>query len=270
MCTYLAQYVRDVTLNFNDEDITLWAPTEGSASGVVEMMTERKGEPGGIFMISELAHAADMVHNAPYGPVKQQLLETNEEMTRLRFGQAPNGKADDNQCILDKEHEAALDQWRLEAEMENLHKPSIFSEWDQAEGCSKFYGMKDGDTLPKEFTPEMLVQRDTLNWFFNFEWNTTFFPGDAMTNVVPDTVELLELTAFGENHGVAKCVFGAVYVPKSALNHLQYNGGAEIGTIFDGDITFTPNNKFPWRLQKNGITFTYNENQYGAEVYDDY
>ena len=80
-----------------------------------------------------------------------------------------------------------------------------------------------------------------------------------MTTAVPDNNRLLELTAVGENHGVAKCVFGAVYVPKSALNHLQYNGGAEIGTIFDGDITFTPNNKFPWRLQKNGITFTYED-----------
>ncbi len=268
--------MRDVTLNFNDEDICIWAPTEGSASGVVEMMTERKGElwPGGIFMISEIAHAADMVHRAPYGPVKQKLLETNEEMTRLQFGQAPNGKADDNQCILDSEHEAALDQWRLEAEMENLHKPSIFSEWDQAEGCSKFYGMNDGDTLPKEFTPEMLVQRDTLNWFFNFKWNQERMPGCPNTRFeeiieVPDQTELLTLTAVGENHGVAKCVFGAVFVPKSALNFLQYNGGAEVGTIFDGEITFTPNNKFPWRLQKNGITFTY-EDMTGNRQPDDY
>ena len=233
----LADYVREVTLNFNDEDITIWAPNEMSASGVVAMMTEKKGEPGGIFMISEIAHAADMVHAGPYGPIKQQLLDLNGKMTRLRFGQAPNGLADDNQCVLDPEHAAALDQWRLEAEMESLHEPSIFSEWDQAAGCSKFYGMKDGDIRPQEFTPEMLVQKDTLNWFYNNTWNTTFYPGDATTSIVPDQIELLELIAVGDNHGVAKCVFGAVFVPKSALTHLRYNGGAEVGTIFDGEIT---------------------------------
>ena len=260
----LSQYMRDVTLNFNDEDICIWAPTKGTATGVVEMMTERKGEPGGIFMISEIAHAADMVHRAPYGPVKQQLLKTNEEMTRLRFGQAPNGCLDDNQCILDQEHEAALDQWRLEAELESLHEASYFSEWDQAEGVSKFYGMKDGDLRPKKFTPEMIEQRDTLNWFYNFKWNQKRFTGCPNTRFeeimeVPDQIELLELTAVGENHGVAKCVFGAVFVPKGALTHLQYNGGAEVGTIFDGEITFTPDNKFPWRLKKDGITFTYQD-----------
>ena len=269
----LADYMREVTLNFNDEDITIWAPNEMSASGVVEMMTEKKGEPGGIFMISEIAHAADMIHGAPYGPIKQQLLVLNEKMTRLRLGQAPNGLADDNQCVLDPEHAAALDQWRLEAEMASLHGPSFFSEWDQADGCSKFYGMKDGDIRPKEFTPEMLQQRDDLNYFFNFKWNQEGSPGCPNTRFeeimkVPDTVELLELTAVGDNHGVAKCVFGAVFVPKSALTHLRYNGGAEVGTIFDGEITFTPENKFPWRLCHNGITFTY-EDMCGTRV-DDY
>jgi len=257
----LADYMREVTLNFNDEDITIWAPNEMSASGVVEMMTEKKGEPGGISMISEIAHAADMIHAAPYGPIKQQLLDINEKMTRLRFGQAPNGLADDNQCVLDPEHAAALDQWRLEAEMESLHGPSFFSEWDQADGCSKFYGMKDGDIRPKEFTPEMLQQRDDLNWFFNFKWNGPKGRDRYNTSpaIVPDMIELLELTAVGDNHGVAKCVFGAVFIPKGALNHLNYNGGAEVGTIFDGEITFTPNNKFPWRLKKDGITFTYED-----------
>ena len=259
----IATYMRDVTLNFNDEDICIWSPNNKSASGVVEMMTERKGEPGGIFMISELAHAADMVHGAPYGPVKQQLLDLNQEMTRLRFDQAPPGQLDDNQCVLDPEHAAALDQWRSVTHMDDLHEPSAFAEWDQADGCSKFVGMDDKNKTvwPTMLTPEMLIQRDTLNWFYNFKWNTHVpsRPGNTQGTVVPDTIELLELTAVGENHGVAKCFFGAVFVPKSAINHLQYNGGAAVGTIFDGEITFTPQNKFPWRLKKDGITFTYED-----------
>lgn len=265
----IATYMRDVTLNFNDEDICIWAPNEKSASGVVEMMTERKGEPGGIFMISELAHAADMVHRAPYGPVKQQLLDLDREMTRLLFDQAPPGQMNDNQCVLDPEHAAALDQWRSVTHMDDLHEPSAFAEWDQGDGCSKFVGMDDKSIKPPLMTPEMLIQRDTLNRFFNFKWNTTFCPGDTVSTVVPDITELLELTAVGDNHGVAKCVFGAVFVPKSAINHLQYNGGAAVGTIFDGEITFTPQNKFPWRLKKNGITFTY-QDMCGTRSPDDY
>ena len=151
--------------------------------------------------------------------------------------------------------------------MDDLHEPSYFSEWNQALG--------GGIVTDKMFTPEMLAQRDALNWHYNFKWNQEGFPGCPNTRFeeimgVPDQTELLELVAVGDNHGVAKCVFGAIFVPKSALTHLYYNGGAEVGTIFDGEITFTPNNKFPWRLKHNGVVFTYNENQHGAEVYDDY
>jgi len=258
----LATYMREVTLNFNDEDITIWAPNEQSAIGVVEMMMERRGEPGGIFMISEIAHAADMVWEG--GPVKQQLRDLNDEMTRLHWGQAPRGCLNDQQCILDPEHEAALDDWRAEAEVEvqdmnDLHSPSLYTEWNQATGESNFIGadqLQKNMKIPK-YTPEMLFQRDTLNWFYNFNWNGA--TRSTMTTVVPDTIELLELTAVGDNHGVAKCDMGAVFVPKSALNHLTCNGGAEVGTIFDGEITFTPGNKFPWRLVRDGVKFTYED-----------
>ena len=109
----------------------------------------------------------------------------------------------------------------------------------------------------------MLQQREDINWAFNFKWNIPHFTSIPETHPqdnkeVPDQTELLELVAVGDNHGVAKCVFGAVFIPKGAITHLQYNGGAEIGTIFEGEITFTPHNKFPWRLKKNGITFNYN------------
>jgi hypothetical protein len=108
----------------------------------------------------------------------------------------------------------------------------------------------------------MLLQRDMLNYFFNFKWNEPYKAEDQRKLPdlqVRDTTELLELVAVGDNHGVAKCHFGAVYVPKSALTHLRYNGGTEVGTIFDGEITFTPANKFPWRLKYNGVTFTYED-----------
>lgn len=164
------------------------------------------------------------------------------------------------------EHGDAYEKWCNEdANMDDLHEPSYFLEWNQAEGAATWVGggelHKNRAKVP-QFTPEMLLQRDMLNYFFNFKWNTCdrfTIARYVQNSTVPDQTELLELTAVGDNHGVAKCVFGAVYVPKSALNHLRYNGGCEIGTIFDGEITFTPENKFPWRLKHNGITFTYED-----------
>ncbi len=153
-----------------------------------------------------------------------------------------------------EEHGTAYEKWCQEhTNMDDLHEPSYFLEWNQGEGAATWVGggelHKNRGKVP-QFTPEMLLQRDMLNYFFNFKWNT---------GTAPDQTELLELVAVGDNHGVAKCEFGAVYVPKSALTHLRYNGGCGIGTIFDGEITFTPDNKFPWRLKHNGITFTYED-----------
>jgi hypothetical protein len=170
-----------------------------------------------------------------------------------------------------EEHGTAYEKWCQEdSNMDDLHEKSLFTEWNQAEGCSTYIGageMKKNMKIP-EFTPEMLQQREDLNWFFNFKWNNPNVRfSDPSPSVVPDQTELLELTAVGDNHGVAKCVFGAVFVPKGALNYLQYNGGAEVGTIFDGEITFTPGKKFPWRLKKDGIVFTY---QTSASIHDDY
>ena len=166
-----------------------------------------------------------------------------------------------------EEHGTAYEKWCQEGvNMDDLHEKSLFTEWNQSEECSTYIGadqMGKNMKIP-EYTPEMLQQRDDLNWHFNFKWsgpkwNKPYDPVDPSPTIVPNQTELLELTAVGDNHGVAKCVFGAVFVPKGALNYLQYNGGAEVGTIFDGEITFTPNNKFPWRLVKDGITFTYQD-----------
>lgn len=162
-----------------------------------------------------------------------------------------------------EEHGTAYEKWcQEEANMDDLHEKSLFTEWNQATGASEFIGAGDIKKNMKitEFTPEMLAQRDTLNYFYNFKWNKPYsWRSHAEPSVVPDQIELLELVAIGDKHAVAKCEFGAVYVPKSALTHLFYNGGCVIGTIFDGEITFTPENKFPWRLKHNGITFTYED-----------
>ena len=166
-----------------------------------------------------------------------------------------------------EEHGSAYEKWCLEeVNMDDLHEPSLFTEWNQGQGCSTYVGADQMSKNMKvsEFTPEMLLQRDNLNYFYNFVWNKPTHPGCPRTrfsemNSVPNNIELLTLAAVGDNHGVAKCDFGAVFVPRGAIQHLKHNGGATVGTIFDGEITFTPQNKFPWRLEKNGITFTYED-----------
>lgn len=173
----------------------------------------------------------------------------------------------------------AYELWLLKengSHMNDLHEPSYFLEWNQGEGNSTWVGGSElhKSTKIPQYTPEMLFQRETLNYFFNFRWNPGRFPGYPNTRfeeimTVPDQIELLELVSVGENYGIAKCDFGAVFVPKSALGHLSCNGGATVGTIFDGEITFSNEGKFPWRLKKDGVTFTY-EDLCGTRRDDDY
>jgi hypothetical protein len=236
------------------EEITLWGPeTLHAMPGAAAFM---QGEDAWVD-IYELSVEAGM--HWDQGPYRSSLQEALTELD------------DPTESIQDPEIEAALDQWRRGGgDMDDLHEPSYFVEWNQGEGGETWVGgdwisWRDGK-IP-QYTPEMLEQRDALNWMYNFVWNTTMIPGD--TDTVPDQIELLELVAVGENYGVAKCVFGAVYVPKSAINYLNNNGGAEIGTIFDGEISFSPQNKFKWRLVKDGVTFTY-EDMCGKRRLDDY
>ena len=177
-----------------------------------------------------------------------------------------------------EEHGTAYEKWCQEdVNMDDLHEKSLFTEWNQATGESNFVGAEDIKKNMKipEFTPEMLLQRDMLNYKFNFLWNNPHFTSIPETHpqdkndIVPDSIELLTLTAVGANHGVAKCELGAVFIPRGALQYLQYNGGAGVGTILDGEITFTPGNKFPWRLTRDGIKFTY-EDMCGTRKDDDY
>jgi len=208
-----------------------------------------------------------------------------------------------------EEHGTAYELWCPgEVNMDDLHEASFFTEYcgsEEGDGALKednpgykmlvSAGWKPGEGLgkngdgivtpvgalpksiirdkggkPVKFTPEMLVQRNTLNWLFNFQWNQpqSLFATPRKADKVPDTIELLTLTKVGENHGVAKSQFGGVFVPMGALKHLQRNGGTTVGTIFDGEITFTPHNKFPWRLTRNGVKFTY-EDMCGTRT-DDY
>lgn len=228
--------------NIYDDDkteVTLWgAENWGTISGAAAWLRGPDAYRDILLLITESGMHWDE------GPYKAAVLATIDDMEEW------------------EEHGAAYDKWcQGVPDMDDLHAPSLYTEWNQATGESNFIGadqLQKNMKIPK-YTPEMLLQRDTLNWFYNFKWNTPFTAGDTMTTVVPDTIELLELTAVGDNHGVAKCDFGAVFVPKSALNHLTYNGGAEVGTIFDGEITFTPGNKFPWRLVRDGVKFTYED-----------
>jgi hypothetical protein len=197
--------------------------------------------------ISELMIESGM--HWDYGPFRAAVIATTYEMEEW------------------EEHGTAYEQWcHGEANMDDLHEKSLFTEWNQATGKSEFIG---ADQLSKnmkvpQFTPEMLAQRDDLNRMFNLKWNEpqTWLPGTPWTPMyVPDQTELLEITATGDNHGVAKCAFGAVFVPKGVLKHLEWNGGHSVGTLLDAEITFTPGNKFPWRVKKNGVTFTYQDMQ---------
>ena len=218
------------------QEFELWGPeTLYAMPGAAAFMNDENC----IFMLKELFYEAE---NEAYHRKLRKMEEISTELDEWRE--------------IDRAHV----QWcGGNVTMDDLHEPSYFSEWNQALG--------GGIVTDKMFTPEMLAQRDALNWHYNFKWNSG--PDGFDDFPVPDTTELLELVAVGDNHGVAKCVFGAIFVPKSALTHLYYNGGAEVGTIFDGEITFTPHNKFPWRLKHNGVTFTY-EDMCGTRRPDDY
>jgi len=150
----------------------------------------------------------------------------------------------------------------VEGQSVDICAPSYFIEWDQSTGCSSI--IKDGKGRVKKFTPEIMDQRDLLNWHFNFRWNIPPLPGTPYTRFaevmgVPDQVEFLEIVSVGENYSIAKSDYGSVYIPKGIMNYLDRNGGCEVGATFDGEMTFTPNNKCPWRLNRDGVKYTYQE-----------
>ena len=272
----IATYMREVTLNFADEDISLWG-----GEGVWKFMSETAdlSEPPAISVIAELSSEAGLVWD--HSDLIQELCDTSTEMSEMDI------VSDSHQCVIDPEHEEALIQWRNATHMDDLHSASVFTEWNQSIECVTFVGaekmggwgrVEDFSAADApEFTPEMLIQRDTLNSVFNSKYGRALLIGLAdnnpiwwnETDSIPNQTEILELTAVGANHGVAKSIFGAVFIPRGALEYLSRNGGAQIGTIFDGEMSFAPENKFPWRLTRDGVTFTY-EDMCGNRPDDDY
>lgn len=174
-----------------------------------------------------------------------------------------------HEFINDDEHAEAYEQWIAEASnMDDLHEKSLFTEWNQSSGCSSYVGADElsGKCMRiPEYTPEMLVQRDYLNRCFNSLWNNPHFtsiPEEySQENLdVPEQVEFLEIVSVGDNYSIAKSDYGAVYIPKAAMNYLDRNGGCEVGAKLDGEIGFTPGKgRFHWRLMPNGVKYTYAE-----------
>jgi len=265
---HLSTPVEDITIKVKGENITLWGP---------DIRPFLKGPD----WTCEGLDTWDL-------PVPREMLEELCDESGMDWDNGPycegiRGAVDElddpKESIQDPEIAAALDQWRAGCDtMDDLHEPSYFVEWNQGEQHEAWVGgdwssWKNGK-IP-QYTPEMLAQRDALNWMFNFHWNGPKSLWAVSENhpqwrdTVPDTTELLELVAVGENYGVAKCEYGAVFVPKGAINFLQHNGGATVGTIFDGEIAFTPGKKFLWRLTRDGVKFTY-EDMCGTRGPDDY
>jgi hypothetical protein len=133
-------------------------------------------------------------------------------------------------------------------------EPSYFNEWDQSTGLSTLIRNYKGEA--QKFTPEMLVQRDNLNWLFN-----------SHTGEITDVLRVLEVVSLGDNFGLAKCEEGSVFIPKSTLKHIhnvsegqqeEYYEGSTfgVGSKFEAWITFT-GGKYPWRVTFQGVTNIY-------------
>ena len=183
---------------------------------------------------------------------------------------------------IDEEHEKAYEDWV--ASGEDISGPSYFSDyvgfpepvgtespgfammekmgWTQGEGlgqggivdpiCKMIPSLLRNDRgNVSKFTPEMLEQREQLNWIYNFHWNTTFFPGDTMTTVIPEIYGEIELVSVGENHGVAKSPTGSVFVPRGVLKFL--GSKAQVGQEFSASLEFVAGARYPWRVVKNSV-----------------
>ena len=139
----------------------------------------------------------------------------------------------------------------------DINEPSYFNEWDQSTGRVAF--VCDARGIAQKFTPEILVQRDNLNWLYNSR--------DWSNDVIADHIRELEVVSLGDNFGLAKCDEGAVFIPKSTLKHIRnvvekqqeeyYNDGSlAVGSKFEAWITFT-GGKYPWRVTYQGVTNIY-------------
>lgn len=147
--------------------------------------------------------------------------------------------------VSDPDHHEAYDAWLKEAEYD---KSCNYICYDQAWDNNTFMG----GINKVEYTPEMLDQLDQLNWYFNFVWNPEQGVGCGEEMFVPDLNVELQLVSVGDNHGIAKCQFGGVFVPKGVLKYLGTM--AQVGTKFNASVTFV-NQRYPWRVTKNSVTY---------------
>jgi len=172
---------------------------------------------------------------------------------------------------------------------------SYFTEWDQTIDFARV--IRNVMENAQKFTPEMLEQRDNLNELFNFGRIKTHLesnpgyddpsPGLHSSEGLPypergcptllmdgenfsiisceiEPIECdLELLSVGDGHGIAKCEYGTVFVPKSSLKHLgnlkEMNSECPtgVGQKFRSWISFL-NAKYPWRIELSvGITEIY-------------
>lgn len=162
---------------------------------------------------------------------------------------------DPKEFIVDEEVEDALEQWR-NCGMDELHEPSYFSDYV---GFPE--PLLDDRGKVAKFTPEMLEQREQLNWIFNFVWNKAsgedgrpwcewVRPGSEEM-YIPEQYGEIELVSVGENHGVAKSPMGSVFVPRGVLKYL--GSKAQVGQEFSASMEFVEGARYPWRVVKNSV-----------------
>jgi len=279
--------MEEITINVMGERVTLWIPEESSSLPHLDKFLEDCVRPRPGDLLWDLCDAVGFFKVGKYDPIEiQTCMATrgaigkwgtpDQHMKSFELFCGWNGAPlDDNfaelhEFINDDEHAEAYEKWIAEASnMDDLHEKSLFTEWNQASGCSSYVGAAElsgghACVIP-EYTPEMLEQREHLNWHFNFVWNTPRISGCPYTRFseildVPNQVEFLEIVSVGENYSIAKSDYGAVYISKAAMNYLYRNGGCEIGAKLDGEIGFTPGRgKCHWRIVPNGVTYTYAE-----------
>ena len=162
----------------------------------------------------------------------------------------------DKDCVL-SEHEEALELWRAENE------PCCWLEYDPHSGCEHWVGSG------KVLTAEALMYHEENAGYFEERVDQT------VESLLRDWKKIHTYSTFpgvdceiftsGEGHAVAMCEKGAVFVPKGSLNWLQSKGVAVkgrmttegFGTTFKGEVKYTPQSKYPWRLVDKGIEMVY-------------
>lgn len=232
------------------QNITITDPTSVE-SGLLEisLIPTRGVTDINVFSEEGLLHMKEMLEGADE-EVDLEIQALQKDIGLILLGVEED---DPKEFIDDEEVEDALEQWRMCDGMDDLHEPSYFSEYV---GSSEPLLDDRGNVV--KFTPEMLEQREQLNWNFNFLWNgfgfcqgTTNHPtGDY---VPPIYCEDVEIVSVGDNHGVGKCKMGSVFIPKGSLNYLGPD--AYVGQGIQATLERASEGaRYPWRIVKNSIT----------------